>query len=64
MTLWQEGAPAVTVGAGEVVKVPYKVVHTASTGDDGVTLVAFRVHEQGQPERVLVDEDVPATEPA
>ena len=56
VTLWQEGKDAVTVAAGEVLKVPYKVVHTASTGDDAVKLIAFRVHEQGQPERVLVED--------
>lgn len=56
LTLWQEGKDAVTISAGEVIKVPYKVVHTASTGDDAVTLIAFRVHEEGQPERVLVED--------
>jgi len=60
-TLWAQGEPTVTVGPGEVVKVPYKTVHTASTGDEGVVLVAFRVHEKGQPERVLVEETEPAT---
>ena len=56
LTLWLEGKDAVTISAGEVIKVPYKVVHTASTGDDAVTLIAFRVHEEGQPERVLVED--------
>jgi quercetin dioxygenase-like cupin family protein len=60
-TLWTEGEPAVTVGPGEVVKVPYKAIHTASTGDEGVVLVAFRVHEEGQPERVLVEDTEAAT---
>jgi quercetin dioxygenase-like cupin family protein len=54
-TLWLDGEshPAVTKGA--VVKVPLKRVHTAITGDEGVTILVFRVHERGQPERVLVD---------
>ena len=55
VTLWQKGKPDVRAAAGEVVKVPLKQVHTAHTGDEGVTLLVFRVHEQGQPERVLVD---------
>ena len=56
VTLWLDGKDAKTVSAGEALKVPYKIVHTASTGDEGVTLIAFRVHEQGQPERILVEE--------
>ena len=40
---------------GDVVKVPLKKVHTAITGDEGATVLVFRVHEQGEPERVLVE---------
>lgn len=44
-----------TAKKGQVVKVPLKQVHTAITADEGVTLLVFRVHEQGEPERVPVD---------
>ena len=60
LTLWQERAEDITVRAGDALKVPYKVVHTVRTGDEGVSLVIFRVHEAGQPERILVEERAPA----
>ena len=53
-TLWLDGKRSVTSREGEVVKVPLKRVHAAVTGDEGVELVVFRIHEQGQPERVPV----------
>ena len=34
--------------------VPYKKVHYISSGDEGAELLVFRVHEQGEAERVLV----------
>lgn len=55
-TLWQEGEEDVVARAGEVVKVPLKKVHTATTHEEGATILVFRVHAQGQPERVLVDD--------
>lgn len=55
VTLKQEGREDVVTGQGDVVKVPLKQVHTGMTGKEGVELLVFRVHEQGQPERVLVD---------
>ncbi|NNF05457.1 MAG: cupin domain-containing protein [Candidatus Eisenbacteria bacterium] len=54
VTLWQEGKDDVVFAAGDAGKVPLKQVHTAITGDEGVELIVFRVHETGQPERVLV----------
>ena len=55
VTLWQEGKDDITGTAGDVMKVPLKQVHTAITSDEGATILVFRVHEQGQPERVPVD---------
>jgi len=54
-TLWQEGKGDVVVGAGEMIKIPVGQVHTASTGDEGATVLIFRVHEQGKPVRVNVE---------
>lgn len=54
-TLWQEGKDDQVGRAGDTVMVPLKQVHTAITGDEAATLIVFRVHEEGQPERVLVD---------
>ena len=54
-TLWQEGEDDVVVEAGQVVKIPLKQVHTATAGSDGVTVLVFRVHEKGKPQRVKAD---------
>ena len=53
--LWQDGKEDTPGTAGDAMMVPLKQVHTAMTGDEGATLIVFRVHEQGQPERILVD---------
>ena len=45
-----------TIKAGEAGKVPLKQVHSFSTTDEGAKMVVFRVHEQGQPDRILVEE--------
>ena len=55
VTLWQEGKDDIIAKPGDVVKVPLKQVHTAITTDVGATILVFRVHEEGKPERVLVD---------
>lgn len=53
-TLWQKNKPDIQVNEGEAIKVPLKQVHTAITGEKGASILVFRVHEQGEPERVLV----------
>ena len=55
VTLWQKGKRDTHLKAGDSLKVPLKQVHTAKTGAEGVKLIVFRVHEKGQPERVLAD---------
>ena len=55
VTLWQDGKEDIVGKAGDVVKVPLKQVHTAITQDEGATILVFRVHEQGKPERVPVE---------
>ncbi|MDX1455690.1 MAG: cupin domain-containing protein [Gammaproteobacteria bacterium] len=54
-SLWLEGEVQTTFGPGEVLSVPLKKVHTAITGEEGAVILVFRVHESGQPERVLVE---------
>jgi quercetin dioxygenase-like cupin family protein len=56
-TLWQEGKEDIVTRAGDAVKVPLRQVHTAISGDEGATFLVFRVHVQGEPERVLVEEE-------
>lgn len=53
--LRRDGQDDVLIRAGEVSKIPMKQVHTAVTTDEGATILVFRVHEHGQPERTLVD---------
>lgn len=54
--LWQDGKEDIVGKAGDVMKVPLKQVHTAITKDEGTTILVFRVHEQGKPERVPVED--------
>lgn len=54
VTLWQEGKADTTLVQGQTGMIPLKQIHTAKTGDRGVTLLVFRVHAKGQPERVPV----------
>jgi quercetin dioxygenase-like cupin family protein len=55
VTLWREGAGEIVGKPGDVVMVPLKQVHTAITKEEGATILVFRVHQKGQPERVLVE---------
>ena len=55
VVLWQEGKDDIVGKKGDVVKVPLKQVHTAITRDEGATILVFRVHEKGKPERVPVE---------
>ncbi len=56
LVLLQDGKPDVVGHKGDAMVVPLKQVHTIRTQDEGVTIIIFRVHEQGEPERILVDE--------
>jgi quercetin dioxygenase-like cupin family protein len=55
VVLWQDGKKDVVGKEGDALKIPLKQVHTAMTGDTPATVLVFRVHEEGQPERTLVD---------
>lgn len=55
VTLWQKGKDDLLIKQGEAAKVSLKQIHTAKTGEEGVTLLVFRVHEEGKPERVKVE---------
>lgn len=55
VTLWLEGKESVVGKKGDVMKVPLKQVHTAMTNDVAVTILVFRVHEQGKPERIKAE---------
>ena len=55
VTLWQKDKKDTLIKQGEAAKVPLKQIHTAITGAEGVTLLVFRVHEEGKPERVRAE---------
>lgn len=54
ITLFQRGKRTVNWRAGQVIRVPLKQVHSARAGKRGATVLVFRVHESGKPERILV----------
>jgi len=45
----------IIVKAGDVVKVPLKHIHSFSTIDEEYKAIVFRVHEKGQPDRILIE---------
>ena len=53
--LRRDGKPDLTILEGELVKISLRENHSAMTADQGATILVFRVHEQGKPERVLAD---------
>nr|WP_319383843.1 cupin domain-containing protein [uncultured Roseibium sp.] len=55
VTLILEGEGEEEFSAGDVGIVPLKQVHSARSGTDGATILVFRVHEEGQPGRVMAD---------
>lgn len=55
VTLIQEGEREKIFRKGDVCVVPFKKVHTIRTESEGVEMLAFRVHEEGKPERILVE---------
>ena len=48
-----EDQTKIPMKAGEAGKVPLKQTHSFSTLNEGARLVVFRVHEKGQPDRIL-----------
>jgi len=53
--LWQRNKSDTHLEKGDVFKVPLKQIHTAKTGDEGATILVFRVHEEGKPVRINVE---------
>lgn len=56
LILWQENEPEQIFSKGDVGVAPWKQVHTVMTKDEGVTILVFRVHEQGQPDAFWLNE--------
>ncbi len=47
-----------SIKAGQAGKVPLRVVHSFTSGNEGAKIVVFRVHEQGQPDRIMAEEEM------
>ena len=45
----------IVLKAGDLYKVPFEKVHSFSTLEDQAKAVVFRVHREGQPDRILVE---------
>ena len=53
--LQQKDKDDVQLRAGDTFKIPLRQVHSAESGGKGMTVLVFRVHEKGQPERILTE---------
>jgi len=54
-TTWFEDKPEVVVKKGEIVKIPLKAVHTMIPGPNGIKVLIFRIHKEGEPIRINVE---------
>ncbi len=53
----EEGKPDRLVSAGEAMTIPPEAVHAPRGGPDGARAIVFRVHVEGEPERIPVPDD-------
>jgi quercetin dioxygenase-like cupin family protein len=54
-TAWFEDMPELIVNKGEILKIPLKAVHTMFPGPNGIKVLVFRVHKEGEPLRINVE---------
>jgi quercetin dioxygenase-like cupin family protein len=55
VVFWQKDKADVILKKGDVIKVPLKQIHTIIKNEESARMLVFRVHELGQPGRILVD---------
>lgn len=55
-TFMMDGSEPMEMTVGSTVMIPPGRIHSARAGADGIELVVFRVHETGQPERILIED--------
>ena len=51
-----DGQPIEIIEAGDGRVIPYKRRHEPRATEEGARVVVFRVHEEGQPERILIED--------
>jgi quercetin dioxygenase-like cupin family protein len=54
-TVWFKDMPEIIVNKGEIVKIPLEAVHTMIPGPDGIKILVFRIHKEGEPLRINVE---------
>ena len=52
----EEGKPDQTLSAGDAYVIPPEAEHAPRGGPDGARAIVFRVHVEGQPERIPVED--------
>ena len=52
----EEGKPDQILKAGDAYVIPPRAAHNPMGGPNGARAIVFRVHERGEPERVLLEE--------
>ena len=52
----EEGQPDLSLNAGDAYVIPPRAVHNPMGGPEGARAIVFRVHQKGNPERILVNE--------
>ena len=52
----EEGQPDQTLNVGDAYVIPPRAVHNPMGGPKGARAIVFRVHQKGNPERILVNE--------
>lgn len=57
----EEGKDDRTIGPGESMVIPPEAVHAPRGGADGARAIVFRVHLEGQPERIPVPAEISET---
>ena len=55
-TMWLADRGDMPLAAGDAFTVPFKAVHTFTSGPDGARILVCRVHEAGQPMRITVED--------
>lgn len=51
----EEGKPDLELKAGDTYVIPPRAVHNPMGGPNGARAIVFRVHDKGNPERILVE---------
>jgi quercetin dioxygenase-like cupin family protein len=54
-TVWFKDMPEVVLNKGEIAKIPFEAVHTMIPGPDGIKILVFRIHKEGEPLRINVE---------